>query len=77
MRRIDGLGDMNDFVWNLAATLFKKRAQALGHWTSEKALEGISPRRREERRGKVFVKKYSELRELCITIVQNLRGPRK
>jgi hypothetical protein len=40
-------------------------------------MEGISPRRREVRRGKVFVKKYFELRELRITIVQNLRGPRK
>ena len=33
-------------------------------------MEGISPRRREERREKVLVKKYSELRELCITIVK-------
>src|SRR5258708_30737770 len=66
VRRVDRLRDMNDFVGNLSSALFEKRAEALGHWTSEKTMEGISARRREVRRGKVFVKKYSELRTVCL-----------
>jgi len=31
MGRIDRLGNMDDFVGNLSAALFEKRAQALGH----------------------------------------------